>query len=123
MDDALAKVMGEANGMFDKMRAAVEEAVAGGATQLDVMEIARKSGLQLDDKTLDELQIDRVIPVLLIPWHYWWPWRPLWCWWCTTTIRGIVVVRTGGTAAIGTLGGDCVAGELAPATVCRAAFG
>ena len=82
MNDALARVMAEANGMFDKMRTIVEEAVAGGATQLDVMDIARKSGLKLEDKTLDELEIDRIIHVHpWLPWHFWWPWRPLWCWW------------------------------------------
>jgi hypothetical protein len=82
LDDALAKVTAEANEIFDRMRGMVEEAVAGGATQLDVAEIARNSGLELDEKILDELQVDRIIPVLpWLPWYYWWPWRPLWCWW------------------------------------------
>ncbi len=82
LNDALAKVTAEANSIFDKMRGAVEEAVAGGATQLDVAEIARKSGLQIEEKTLDELQVDRIIYVHpWLPWHHWWPWRPLWCWW------------------------------------------
>lgn len=82
LDDALAKVMAEANSVFDKMRGVVEEAVASGATQLDVAEIGQKSGLEIDEKTLDELQIDRIIHVLpWLPWYLWWPWRPLWCWW------------------------------------------
>jgi hypothetical protein len=82
LNDALARVTAEANGIFDKMRTVVEEAVAGGATQLEVVEVARKAGLQLDEKTIDELQIDRIIYVYpWLPWHHWWPWRPLWCWW------------------------------------------
>lgn len=82
LDDAFAKVMGEANSIFDKMRGLVEEAVAGGATQLDVAEVARNSGLEIDEKTLDELQVDRIIYVHpWLPWHHWWPWRPFWCWW------------------------------------------
>jgi hypothetical protein len=82
LNDALAKVTVEANGIFDQMRTAVEEAVAEGATKLDVLEISRKSGLQIDEKTLDDLQVDRTIHVLpWIPWYLWYPWRPLWCWW------------------------------------------
>lgn len=82
LNDALAKVTAEANGIFDQMRATVEEAVAEGATKLDVLEVSRKSGLQIDEKTLDDLQIDRTIHVLpWIPWYLWYPWRPLWCWW------------------------------------------
>lgn len=52
LDDAFAKIMTEANSIFDKMRGVVEEAVAGGATQLDVAEIARNAGLEIDEKTL-----------------------------------------------------------------------
>lgn len=82
LEDALSKVTAEANDIFDKMREAVEEAVEGGATQLDVAEIARKSGLQLEERTLEEIQVDRIIHVHpWLPWHHWWPWRPLWCWW------------------------------------------
>lgn len=81
-NDALAKVTAEANGIFDKMRASVEEAVKGGATQIDVAEIAGRAGLKLDDRILEELHVDRIIychPWL--PWYCWWPWRPLWCYW------------------------------------------
>ena len=82
LNDALAKVTAEANGIFARMGAAVEEAVAQGATELKVVEIARKAGIEIDEKTLDELQIDRVIYVYpWLPWHHWWPWRPIWCWW------------------------------------------
>ena len=82
LNDALAKVTAEANGIFARMGAVVEEAVAQGATELKVVEIARKAGIELDEKTLDELQIDRVIYVYpWLPWHHWWPWRPIWCWW------------------------------------------
>jgi hypothetical protein len=82
LDSALTKVTAEANGIFEKMRAAVEEEVKGKKTELSVVEIARRSGLEIDEKTLDELQVDRVIQVHpWLPWHVWWPWRPLWCYW------------------------------------------
>jgi hypothetical protein len=82
LDDALTKATAQANGMFDKMRSVVEEEVKRGTTQLNVLEIARKSGLEIDERTLEELQVDPIIHVhLWLPWHYWWPWRPLWCWW------------------------------------------
>jgi hypothetical protein len=81
-DDALVKATAEANSIFAKMRASVEEAVKGGATQLDVAEIARKSGLKLEERTLEELKVDRIIYCYpWLPWYSWWPWRPLWCWW------------------------------------------
>lgn len=82
MDDAVAKATAEANGVFEKMRAAVEEGVKRGTAQLDVLEIGRRAGLEIDERVLDELQIDRLIPVHpWLPWYHWWPWRPLWCWW------------------------------------------
>jgi hypothetical protein len=82
MNEALARVMSEANSAFDKLRATVEEEVGRGATQLDVSEIARRAGLEIEEATLDELHVDRVIHVLpWLPWHEWFPWRPLWCWW------------------------------------------
>lgn len=81
-NDALAKATAEANSVFESMRATVEEAVEKGATHLDVADVAKTVGLELDDRTLEELQVDRIIychPWL--PWYFWWPWRPLWCWW------------------------------------------
>jgi hypothetical protein len=82
MNEALGRVMAEANSVFDKLRSTVEEQVESGATELDVAEIARRAGLEIEEATLDELRIDRVIPVhRWLPWHEWFPWRPLWCWW------------------------------------------
>jgi hypothetical protein len=82
MNEALANAMAEANRAFDQIRAVVEEEVGRGATQLDVAEIARRSGLEIEAATLDDLRVDRVIHVLpWLPWHEWFPWRPLWCWW------------------------------------------
>lgn len=82
LHESVAKAVGEANATFDKLRAAVEEETKRGVAALDVLEITRKAGLDIDEATLRELQIERLIPVLpWLPWHYWWPWRPLWCWW------------------------------------------
>ena len=83
MDDALAKATAQANGVFEKMRSTIEEETKrAGATHLQVLDIARKAGLQINEQILEELHIDPIIPIHpWLPWHYWWPWRPLWCWW------------------------------------------
>jgi hypothetical protein len=79
---ALEKPMAEANAIFGKMRAAVEEETKKGAKHLNVLEIAKRSGLEIDARTLEELQIDPIIYIHpWLPWDHWWPWRPLWCWW------------------------------------------
>ena len=82
LNSELAKVTAEANDIFDKMRIVVEEEVTKKTPELNVVDIARRAGLELDEKILDELQVDRVIQVHpWLPWHVWWPWRPLWCYW------------------------------------------
>ena len=82
MNEALSRAMAEVNSVFDKLRATVEEEVERGATQLDVAEIGRRAGLEIQEATLDDLRIDRTVHVLpWLPWHHWFPWRPLWCWW------------------------------------------
>jgi len=81
-DTPVAEAIKQANEVFAAMGRAVEASLKKGAEELDVLEIARESGLELDDSTLRELQIPRLIPVHpWLPWHIWWPWRPLWCWW------------------------------------------
>ena len=80
--EAVSKAVAEANAVFEKMRAAVEDESKRGTSQLDVLEVARKAGLEINEAVLNELQIERLIFVHpWLPWHYWWPWRPLWCWW------------------------------------------
>jgi hypothetical protein len=82
LTDSLAKVTAEANEVFAKLGQELERRIKEGATQLDVIEIGQKIGLKLDEATLKELQIDRIIlchPWL--PWHIWFPWRPFWCFW------------------------------------------
>lgn len=81
LSDAVAKAMAEANEIFKKMGAAVDQG-AKGAADLNVVDIARRAGLEIDEGVLRELQIDLTIHVHpFIPWYVWWPWRPLWCWW------------------------------------------
>lgn len=81
-DEVFARANTEANEIFEKIGKAVEERVKQRARELNVLEIARSSGLELDEKTLTELQIPVTIPVHpFIPWYVWFPWRPLWCWW------------------------------------------
>ena len=82
VDDALSKATAQANAVFEKMRAAVEEEVKRGTVQVNVLDIARKAGLELNETILQELHVDPVIPVHpWLPWYCWWPWRPFWCWW------------------------------------------
>lgn len=79
---ALARVNAEANELFANMGQIVEKVSQGGAVDLDVIDVARKAGLEIDEAILDELQIDRrILCHPWLPWHCWWPWRPLWCWW------------------------------------------
>ncbi len=81
-EDVLERPMREANAAFEKMRSAVEEEVSRGITQLNVADIAKRAGLEIDERILHELQVDPIIyPIPWLPWHHWWPWRPLWCWW------------------------------------------
>ena len=82
LDEAFARATGEANEVFEKIGKAVEEKVKQRAREVNVLEIARSSGLELTEGSLNELQIPTLIPVHpFIPWHHWFPWRPLWCWW------------------------------------------
>lgn len=81
-NEHLTQAMAEANKMFSQLGATLDEVVRGGATQLDVLDVAKRVGLDIDEKILEELQVDRIIyPLPWLPWHYWYPWRPLWCWW------------------------------------------
>lgn len=81
-NEHLEKATSEASAMFAKLGSAVEEAVRGGSSRLDVLDISRRAGLELDERILEELKIDRIIyPLPWLPWHHWYPWRPLWCWW------------------------------------------
>lgn len=85
MNEALIAVTSQANEIFAKLGVAVDEEIQKGSTELDVAQIARRAGLQLEEKVIDELQIDRKIIVLpWLHWHAWFPWRPLWCWWWHT---------------------------------------
>ncbi len=80
--DVLSKPMAEANAVFQKMQAVVEEEVKRGTAHLSVLDVARKSGLEIDERILEELKVDQLIPVHpWLPWHFWYPWRPFWCWW------------------------------------------
>lgn len=84
LDDAVAKATAEANEVFANLGRVVEEAAkgAGASGTMKVYDIARRAGLELDERALEELQIDPIIPVHpWLPWYVWFPWRPLWCWW------------------------------------------
>jgi hypothetical protein len=81
LDDVVLKATAEANDVFGKLGKVVDEAARSGGS-INVLEIARRAGLELDESALKELQIDLVIPALpWLPWYFWFPWRPIWCWW------------------------------------------
>ena len=80
-DDILAKATAEANETFGRLAKVVEEA-AREEGSLEVLDIARRAGLEIDDAALRELQIDPIVHIHpWLPWYVWFPWRPLWCWW------------------------------------------
>jgi len=82
LDEGLERATAEANDIFEKLRAVVEERVGRRETSIDVIEVAREAGLEIDDGVLKEIQIPQLVPVHpFIPWYLWFPWRPLWCWW------------------------------------------
>jgi hypothetical protein len=81
LDEAVAKANAEANAVFGKLAQTVEQASKRGGT-INVLQVAQKAGLEIDERTLASLHIDPIIYIHpWIPWHVWFPWRPLWCWW------------------------------------------
>jgi len=82
LDEAYVRANTEANEIFERMRQLVERHVDQGASEINVVEVARESGLELDGRVLSELQVPEVIVVnRFLPWHLWFCWRPIWCWW------------------------------------------
>jgi hypothetical protein len=81
-DEAYLRANTEANETFERLRRAVEESVDGGAQQVSVLDTARQVGMEIDERVLEELHLPEFVPVQrFLPWHVWWPWRPLLCWW------------------------------------------
>ncbi|HEX3554095.1 MAG TPA: hypothetical protein VIA62_12790 [Thermoanaerobaculia bacterium] len=80
-DEPIARANAEANQVFGRLAKAAEEAAKHGGA-IKVLDVARQVGLEIDERTLTELQIEPVVYCLpWLPWYYWYPWRPLWCWW------------------------------------------
>jgi hypothetical protein len=81
-DEGFLRANQEANEVFGRLQQIVEGAVASGERTISVLATAREIGLELDERVLAELQIPEVVAVQpFLPWHIWYPWRPLWCWW------------------------------------------
>lgn len=82
MDEVLLRANAEANEIFERMGQAVEARVNRGEQQLNVLEVAREAGLEVDERHLGELQLPDTVPVnRILPWYDWYPFRPWWCWW------------------------------------------
>lgn len=73
----------EINKIFVKLGGALDACVEKGDTQCDVAGMVKDIGLEgFDVSVLDDLKVDRFVPIIpSLPWHYWYPWRPIWCWW------------------------------------------
>jgi hypothetical protein len=81
-DEVFMRANAEANEVFERLRQVAENRVAQGDRQLQILNVAREAGLELDDGVLTELQLPEYVPAQrFIPWDVWFPWRPLWCWW------------------------------------------
>jgi hypothetical protein len=82
IDEVLLRAHAEANDIFERMGQAVEARVSRGEQQLDVLEVAREAGLEVDERHLSELQLPDTVPVnRILPWYDWYPFRAWWCWW------------------------------------------
>jgi hypothetical protein len=82
LDEGFQRANSEANEAFTSLAALVEESVTGGATEISVLETARSADIDIDELTLRELRVPDVVPIYpFVPWHIWFPWRPIWCWW------------------------------------------
>ena len=73
----------EADELFARVGKVIEALVQESErAEINVLEVAREVGLEIDAGTLAELQIPEIVPIIrFVPWYIWWPWRPLWCWW------------------------------------------
>jgi hypothetical protein len=82
-DEGIAAAMAQANEVFGRMSAAVETAVGDAPGEpIDLLTVSRAVGLDLDETVLHRLELPRLIyPLTWLPWHLWWPYEPLWCWW------------------------------------------
>ena len=82
IDDVYLRANAEANAVFDRLASVVKERVDAGVDRVSVLEVAREAGLELDERVLIDLQLPEFIPVhRFIDWQWWFPWRPIWCWW------------------------------------------
>lgn len=81
-DEGFLRANGEANETFERLQRVVEGAVSQGDRTVSVLETAREAGLDLDERILEELHVPPVVAIHpFLPWHVWYPWRPIWCWW------------------------------------------
>ena len=82
IDETLLGANAEANEIFERMREIVGARVSRGEQQVNVLEVARESGLDIDERHLGDMQVPETVPVnRILPWHDWFPFRPFWCWW------------------------------------------
>lgn len=82
LPDHLTKANAEGNKVFAKLGAEIDKHIKEGADEIDVLKISQAVGIQLTQEDLSEMRIDRfILPIPFLPWYYWYPIRPIYCWW------------------------------------------
>jgi hypothetical protein len=82
MDEVLLRANTEANEIFERMGQAVEARVNRGEQEVNVLEVAREAGLEVDERHLSELHLPDTVAInRILPWYNWFPFLPWWCWW------------------------------------------
>lgn len=73
----------KADEIFSKLGKTVDKQAKEGS--VDVLESARRAGIELDEETLKQLRLPRSVPAYsFVPWYLWFPWRALWRHYWTT---------------------------------------
>ncbi len=78
----LLSATAEANKLFNLIGSEVSKRIDARHDELDLLEIEKVVPLGINEKVLLELKLDRYICIChWMPWHYCYPWKPIWCWW------------------------------------------
>ncbi len=82
-DRDLAEAADKANAIFGSLSQELDRCASERVAAVDVLEMAQRYfGKEFDAGVLKELELPTLIPVHhCLPWHYWFPWKPIWCWW------------------------------------------
>ncbi|XYI01392.1 hypothetical protein ACMHYB_17235 [Sorangium sp. So ce1128] len=89
-----AKVNDEANALFDRIGSLVQKQLNANAKEIDVVALLDEAGLRVSTGTLEELGVPAMLlPHTFLPWHDWFPWKPLWSYFFSLHFPGSVAAR------------------------------